>query len=187
MATSEIKRDALERVTFGANTNFNNLPVGTIAQIAGTGCTNTPYGSSASTFYGVVETINGGESYRIQKAYVYASSGLYMVAYRMYAGSTWGEWYAQPTGIRRKIKTYSSITIPSGKYVKIDSYTDLGFASSTHIIGMNIRGWSGVPTLPVTLMKSSTGMDIYLAGAAQSITSFSVEYYYVEVPIQTDS
>lgn len=88
-------------------------------------------------------------------------------------------------GIRRKIVTYSNIEIQaSNKYVLLDNYSGLGFVAATHVVSMNVRGWSGAK-LPLELLKSATGSNIYVAGEAQTITSITVEYYYT-TDIETD-
>ena len=78
----------------------------------------------------------------------------------------------------RKQKTYTNITIPSTKYIKIDSYSELNVNINDYLISMCIRGWSG-DIDGITLVKSSTGSDFYLVGAAnKTISSITVEYVF---------
>lgn len=78
----------------------------------------------------------------------------------------------------RKYRTYSSITIPSSGYIKVDSYSEMDVNDSLYLISMNIRGWSGSVN-GVTLTKSTSGTDFYLSGEAnKTISSVTVEYVF---------
>lgn len=80
-------------------------------------------------------------------------------------------------------KTYTNVTIPASGYVSFDTLTNIinehpnELSVRWFIVSMTMRGWSGA-TLPLQLLKNSDGTSFYVAGAPQTITSFTVEYFF---------
>lgn len=80
----------------------------------------------------------------------------------------------------RKIRQYSSVTIPSDGYIKIDSFDDMGVDHTKFLISMMFRGWEA-HLENLTLAKSTYGVDIYMLGpAGTTATNVSVEYFFVD-------
>lgn len=82
---------------------------------------------------------------------------------------------------KRKIKTYTNVTISSNDspYVKIDDYTGLGVSTNLYCTSMIIRGWSTSSVGCFNIIKGSNGTDFYLLGSkAGSISSVTVEYFF---------
>jgi hypothetical protein len=118
------------------------------------------------------------------------SDGLYKAAKAIPANTTIDSTYltAVPRGglnavqntITRKIRDYSSVTIPSTGYIKIDSYEDMGIETTKYLLSMMFRGWEA-HLENLTLAKSSTGLDVYMLGpAGTTATNVSVEYFFVD-------
>lgn len=87
---------------------------------------------------------------------------------------------------RRKIKTYTNLTLPSGTnpYIKLDDFAGIGISTSKYLVSMLVRGWASIACGTVTLAKGSNGSDIYLMAPQQgTIGSITVEYYYVDAVI----
>lgn len=118
------------------------------------------------------------------------SDGLYKAAKAIPANTTIDSTYltAVPRGglnavqntITRKIRDYSSVTIPSTGYIKIDSFEDMGIETSKYLLSMMFRGWEA-HLENLTLAKSSTGLDVYMLGpAGTTAINVSVEYFFVD-------
>lgn len=84
---------------------------------------------------------------------------------------------------KRTIRTYSNLTTTDAQpYVKIDSYSSMGVASSKYLISMIIRGWNQVSCGGITVIKGSNGTDIYIMSAkGGSIGSLTVEYFFADI------
>ena len=74
-------------------------------------------------------------------------------------------------------KSFSNVTIPSSEYVKITSYSDLGVSTSYYFVCARIRGWQG--TAVYSVITSSTGTDFYITGKPGTLTSCTVNFYFV--------
>ena len=78
----------------------------------------------------------------------------------------------------RQIRTYNNVTIPSSGYIKIDSYSEMEVNTDLYLVSMNIRGWTG-DVHGITVVKGSSGRDIYLLGNANTtIQSITIEYLF---------
>lgn len=118
------------------------------------------------------------------------SDGLYKAAKAIPANTTIDSTYlaAVPRGglnavqhtFERQIRQYSSITIPSTGYIKIDSFDDMGIDHSKYLISMMFRGWEA-HLENITLAKSTYGVDIYMLGPeGTTVTNVNVEYIFVD-------
>lgn len=76
----------------------------------------------------------------------------------------------------RVTKTYTNLTMPSSKYLNIDSFAGLGVSTNNYAFCTIIRGWSG--SVPYGVVKGSSGTDFYLTGDAGSISSITIEYWF---------
>lgn len=74
-------------------------------------------------------------------------------------------------------QSFSNVTIPSSEYVKISSYSDLGVSTDYYFLCARIRGWQG--TAVYSVITSSTGTDFYITGKAGTLTSCTVNFYFV--------
>lgn len=118
------------------------------------------------------------------------SDGLYKAAKAIPANTTIDSTYltavsrgglnAVQNTITRKIRDYSSVTIPNTGYIKIDSFEDMGIETSKYLLSMMFRGWEA-HLENLTLAKSSTGLDVYMLGpAGTTAINVSVEYFFVD-------
>ena len=74
-------------------------------------------------------------------------------------------------------KSYSSVTVPSSLYVKIDSLSNIVDTAQYDLVSMTVKGWSGIAPLNVVL--GSNGNEVYVMGrSAGSIASMSVIYAF---------
>lgn len=116
-----------------------------------------------------------------------ASGGVYS---RGYSSGSFSNWINYCNGISRVTETYNNVVIPSGGYVKFETFSNIISSHSSlslgwYLMSMTIRGWS-TAILPVTLLKGSNGTDFYIAGTPQTIGSMTIEYFFAN-PATTKS
>ena len=81
------------------------------------------------------------------------------------------------SGITLITQSYTSVSVPSGLYVKVDSLSNLIDTSLYDLVSMTVKGWSGVAPLQIAL--GSNGNDVYIMGRSSgTISSTSIVYAF---------
>ena len=81
------------------------------------------------------------------------------------------------SGITLITQAYTSVSVPSGLYVKVDSLSNLIDTSLYDLVSMTVKGWSGVAPLQIAL--GSNGNDVYIMGRSSgTISSTSIVYAF---------
>lgn len=76
---------------------------------------------------------------------------------------------------------YQNITIPSTKYVQLDTVANMGVPNGALIVGCFIRGWTGLPGNSGIGVALGSSLDaIYLMGAAGSVQNVRVRVVYLK-------
>jgi hypothetical protein len=74
-------------------------------------------------------------------------------------------------------RSYSSISVPSTLYVKIDELSNRIDTTKYELVSMTTKGWSGV--IPMDVVLGSNGNDVYVLGRASgTIQSMGVRYVF---------
>ena len=81
------------------------------------------------------------------------------------------------SGITLITQSYTSVSVPSALYVKVDSLSNLIDTSLYDLVSMTVKGWSGVAPLQIAL--GSNGNDVYIMGRSSgTISSTSIVYAF---------